>query len=91
MSVDPTGLGEDISLYLKTALPVYDSASLTSDTHGGQGWTMRQRAKMSRHNLFIPPCADVHVIPPLRIQRRDIIVRSGLVSKPANRAYRFRI
>lgn len=35
--VDRPGLGDDISLYLKTALPVDASAPLTSDTHGGEG------------------------------------------------------
>lgn len=46
MSVDRPGLGEDISLYLKTALPVNDSAPLISDTHvgeGGRGVSERRR------------------------------------------------
>lgn len=37
MSVDRPGLGEDISLYVNTALPVNDSAPLISDNHVGEG------------------------------------------------------
>ena len=39
---------------MKTALPVNDSAPLTSDTHGGEG---RLGVSEQSFNLSIPPCS----------------------------------